>query len=152
MVEQPTITPNLYLFSYGMLVNEGIMRQIDRHVTCLGVGNLLGYKISFGRFAEIKEDPRAYTPGVVWELSDYDMLETFDDIENVPHLYQREGRIIDLDQGSLVNAWTYLPVESQYHNGTPSRHYLLDIYDGYEQHNIVTDGLIKAIKEIGIDL
>jgi gamma-glutamylcyclotransferase (GGCT)/AIG2-like uncharacterized protein YtfP len=108
-----------HLFVYGTLMQgyaNPFAEQLRRHATYEGFGSFSGalYKVSWypGAVYIAESDQRVY--GEIYELSAYaDLLPELDEYEDIIEdeklsLYLRRIVPVTLENGSVLNCWTYL--------------------------------------------
>lgn len=146
---------NNYMFSYGMNTNLTQMFLRCNKPELVGVGVLPRYQLNFRYHADID-----YTGnmshgviGVLWKLSDEDIILRLDELEGHPHYYKRSVRSIELTgtKHEYVAAWTYEMVNKT-DLDFPDFRYQDCLIDGYTQNKIPTKQIYDALDRVGVYL
>lgn len=93
------------IFSYGTLQKSKFSRDKERKN-----GLLIGpYEFKTDDFPLLSEMNKGTNKisGILFEVSQ-DEIDEIDDYESLPHLFKREEKVIDLDDGTKEKAWVYL--------------------------------------------
>ena len=110
---------------------------------CLGPAWINNYALVFRHFADIEPEVDSYCDGVLWEITD-DNLVALDALEGYPYHYTRFSVLVHTDCGSDT-ALVYQMVDQSFEQ-PPSNHYFNTVYEGYEQNNVDTHQLIEILE------
>jgi gamma-glutamylcyclotransferase (GGCT)/AIG2-like uncharacterized protein YtfP len=110
---------------------------------CLGPAWIDNYALVFRHFADIEPEVDSYCDGVLWEITD-DNLVALDALEGYPYHYTRFSVLVHTDCGSDT-ALVYQMVDQSFEQ-PPSNHYFNTVYEGYEQNNVDTHQLIEILE------
>ena len=130
-------------FAYGMNTNLTQMAARCPGAVCLGPAWIDNYALVFRHFADIEPEVDSYCDGVLWEITD-DNLVALDQLEGYPYHYTRFSVVVNTDRGSDI-ALVYQMVDQSFEQ-PPSNHYFNTVYEGYEQNNVDTHQLIEILE------
>ena len=130
-------------FAYGMNTNLTQMATRCPGAVCLGPAWINNYALVFRHFADIEPEVDSYCDGVLWEITD-DNLMALDQLEGYPYHYTRFSVVVNTDRGSDI-ALVYQMVDQSFEQ-PPSNHYFNTVYEGYEQNNVDTHQLIEILE------
>ena len=130
-------------FAYGMNTNLDQMAARCPGAVCLGPAWIDNYALVFRHFADIEPEVDSYCDGVLWEITD-DNLMALDQLEGYPYHYTRFSVVVNTDRGSDI-ALVYQMVDQSFEQ-PPSNHYFNTVYEGYEQNNVDTHQLIEILE------
>ena len=130
-------------FAYGMNTNLTQMAVRCPGAVCLGPAWIDNYALVFRHFADIEPEVDSYCDGVLWEITD-DNLMALDTLEGYPYHYTRFSVVVNTDRGSDT-ALVYQMVDQSFEQ-PPSNHYFNTVYEGYEQNNVDTHQLIEILE------
>ena len=130
-------------FAYGMNTNLTQMAARCPGAVCLGPAWIDNYALVFRHFADIEPEVDSYCDGVLWEITD-DNLVALDALEGYPYHYTRFSVVVNTDRGSDI-ALVYQMVDQSFEQ-PPSNHYFNTVYEGYEQNNVDTHQLIEILE------
>jgi gamma-glutamylcyclotransferase (GGCT)/AIG2-like uncharacterized protein YtfP len=110
---------------------------------------LPGHKLVFRghneyAYATVEKATNSRVPVVVWEL-DAIAEKRLDHYEGFPRFYRKELLKIKLPTGNQ-QAMIYIMTDG-YPIGVPDRHYYEGIFEAYQEFNLATDSLEKALEE-----
>jgi len=146
-------------FAYGSNLSSRFLQGHCPSVRFIMKAYLPNYRVAFpfyskrrkGGISSIIEDPGKLVRGVIYEISEEEMMK-LDEIESVPQgLYTRQTFIVLGEDGDLHRADLYRVVEP---TGpfTPARSYVELMVEGAEEHNLDPDyvetlrRLIRSLK------
>jgi gamma-glutamylcyclotransferase (GGCT)/AIG2-like uncharacterized protein YtfP len=136
-----------YYFAYGANTNLDSMAIRCPNSRSVGMGQLEGYKFSFRLHADVElGNVTDRVDGVVWEVDDYD-LDSLDSFEGFPTYYLRTKVWVHCNEIGWVKAWIYF-MSNQDYVQHPRSSYLQLCLTGYEQNNVDTSQIYKALHEI----
>jgi gamma-glutamylcyclotransferase (GGCT)/AIG2-like uncharacterized protein YtfP len=130
-------------FAYGMNTNLTQMATRCPGAVCLGPAWINNYALVFRHFADIEPEMDSYCDGVLWEITD-DNLVALDALEGYPYHYTRFSVVVNTDRGTDT-ALVYQMVDQSFEQ-PPSNHYFNTVYEGYEQNNVDTHQLIEILE------
>jgi len=130
-----------YYFGYGMNTHPDQMAKRCPDATLVGVAHLNDYRLVFRNHADIEIDVGNIASGVLWEVSDSDMI-ALDRLEGFPHYYLRQRVLVQTDTEAYI-AWVYSMAEQDYEM-TPSTSYYDMCTEGYKHHGVSTVQLVEA--------
>ena len=130
-------------FAYGMNTNLDQMAARCQGAVCMGPAWIDNYALVFRHFADIEPEVDSYCDGVLWEITD-DNLMALDQLEGYPYHYTRFSVVVNTDRGSDI-ALVYQMVDQSFEQ-PPSNHYFNTVYEGYEQNNVDTHQLIEILE------
>ena len=130
-------------FAYCMNTNLDQMAARCPGAVCLGPAWIDNYALVFRHFADIEPEVDSYCDGVLWEITD-DNLMALDQLEGYPYHYTRFSVVVNTDRGSDI-ALVYQMVDQSFEQ-PPSNHYFNTVYEGYEQNNVDTHQLIEILE------
>jgi gamma-glutamylcyclotransferase (GGCT)/AIG2-like uncharacterized protein YtfP len=133
----------LKYFAYGMNTNLTQMAARCPGAVCLGPAWIDNYALVFRHFADIEPEVDSYCDGVLWEITD-DNLVALDALEGYPYHYTRFSVVVNTDRGTDT-ALVYQMVDQSFEQ-PPSNHYFNTVYEGYEQNNVDTHQLIEILE------
>ena len=130
-------------FAYGMNTNLDQMAARCPGAVCLGPAWIDNYALVFRHFADIEPEVDSYCDGVLWEITDNNLV-ALDVLEGYPYHYTRFSVVVNTDRGSDT-ALFYQMVDQSFEQ-PPSNHYFNTVYEGYEQNNVDTHQLIEILE------
>ena len=130
-------------FAYGMNTNLTQMAARCPGAVCLGPAWIDNYALVFRHFADIEPEVDSYCDGVLWEITDNNLV-ALDVLEGYPYHYTRFSVVVNTDRGSDT-ALVYQMVDQSFEQ-PPSNHYFNTVYEGYEQNNVDTHQLIEILE------
>ena len=130
-------------FAYGMNTNLTQMAARCPGAVCLGPAWIDNYALVFRHFADIEPEVDSYCDGVLWEITDNNLV-ALDALEGYPYHYTRFSVVVNTDRGSDT-ALVYQMVDQSFEQ-PPSNHYFNTVYEGYEQNNVDTHQLIEILE------
>jgi gamma-glutamylcyclotransferase (GGCT)/AIG2-like uncharacterized protein YtfP len=144
----------MYYFAYGSNMDLKQMKERCSSATLLGSAILNNYKIAFTIFsplrkcgcADIVKSVGSTVPGLVYEISDADMIR-LDNFEGHPIHYRRFSISVKMTDGADINCETY-EVNKKSEAIAPSKNYLgimLSAAETYKFPSTYTDQL-RAIQ------
>ena len=139
--EEFTMENRSYYFGYGMNTHPDQMATRCPDATLVGVAYLDNYRLVFRNHADIEIDTGSSVCGVLWEVSDKDMI-ALDRLEGFPRYYLRQRVLVETTTESYV-AWVY-SMEDQDYEMTPSQSYYDMCTAGYKHHGVPTAQLVEA--------
>lgn len=134
--------------AYGSNMNLAQMKKRCPKAKVIGIGELNGYKITFrGRqagVANVERHESASVPVVLWTITK-ECEKALDRYEGYPTLYKKETVSIDTADGAQ-DAMIYV-MTKQYESmpAIPTEHYFEIIRQGYQDNDIDTATLNKAL-------
>ena len=131
-----------YYFGYGMNTHTEQMAKRCPDATLVGVAHLNDYRLVFRNHADIEIDVGNIVSGVLWEVSDSDMI-ALDRLEGFPTYYLRQRVLVQTDTEAYI-AWVYSMVDQDYEM-TPSTSYYDMCTEGYKHHDVSTAQLVDAM-------
>lgn len=129
------------MIAYGMNTNLAGMRQRCPTATLIGSAVLPNHKLKFRLHADIEPDVTSDVVGVLWEISEDDLVE-LDALEGYPTYYTRKTVEV-CHNGSWVDALVYM-MNDQGYEKEPDRNYLDCCIEGYSANNISINQLEDA--------
>ena len=130
-------------FAYGMNTNLTQMAARCPGAVCLGPAWIDNYALVFRHFADIEPEVDSYCDGVLWEITDNNLV-ALDALEGYPYHYTRFSVLVQTDRGTDT-ALVYQMVDQSFEQ-PPSNHYFNTVYEGYEQNNVDTHQLIEILE------
>lgn len=135
--------------AYGSNLNKEQMKYRCPTAKLYGTGEIENYELQFkGRqdsaFATIAPKEGSSVPVAVWEIQPRDEL-SLDRYEGYPSHYFKQDIPVQLD-GEEVNAMVYI-MNLKMNVGLPSPYYYQTVYEGYNDCELDTDVLDKAVGE-----
>ena len=130
-------------FAYGMNTNWTQMAARCPGAVCLGPAWIDNYALVFRHFADIEPEVDSYCDGVLWEITDNNLV-ALDALEGYPYHYTRFSVVVNTDHGPDT-ALVYQMVDQSFEQ-PPSNHYFNTVYEGYEQNNVDTHQLIEILE------
>ncbi len=123
-------------FAYGSNMNPRKMYELGIKFTERIHATLRGYTLKFNKasslnpeegFANIIPDEKGSVEGVLYEISDFDLLK-LDEYEGHPQHYRRITVKVETEEGELFDAVTYIASPDKIKNGLkPSKKYLKNL-------------------------
>lgn len=132
-----------YYFGYGMNTHPEQMAKRCPDATLVGVAYLNDYRLVFRNHADIEINPGTIVSGVLWEVSDKDMI-ALDRLEGFPTYYLRHRVLVETHTESYI-AWVYAMADQDYEM-TPSTSYYDMCTEGYQHHGVPTAQLVEAME------
>jgi gamma-glutamylcyclotransferase (GGCT)/AIG2-like uncharacterized protein YtfP len=124
----------IYYFAYGSHMDSSRMARMCPSARVSGIGILFDYRfnINQGGLATLAPEAGKQVYGVLWALSDGDMLR-LDEYEDVASgLYSRVPVKVTLMRGAVSNAFVYVAANDK--PGSPSSQYLEAIVAAATRH------------------
>lgn len=142
------MSKRLYV-AYGSNLNKKQMKYRCPTAKLYGTGEIKNYELQFkghpnGAFATIAPKEGASVPVAVWEIQPRDEL-SLDRYEGYPSHYFKQNVPVQLD-GEEVIAMVYI-MNLKMGFGLPSPSYYHTVYEGYNDCELDTDILDKAVGE-----
>lgn len=142
------MSKRLYV-AYGSNLNFKQMRYRCPTAKLYGTGVIEGYELQFkGRprnaFATIAPKEGASVPVAVWEIRPQDEA-ALDRYEGYPSHYFKQTVPVQMDGGD-VNAMVYI-MDRKMTFGLPSPGYYQTVYEGYNNCELDTDVLDRAVED-----
>lgn len=94
-----------YVLGYGALTDPVTMLARCPSAVYKGIGILDDHELYIDRCSSVRTTVGAITKGVVWKISNQDMIE-LDKYEGYPYLYERKEVDVSIDN-RLVKVWVY---------------------------------------------
>lgn len=140
------MSKKLYV-AYGSNLNLSQMKYRCPTARLYGTGKIKDYELQFkGRpdsaFATIEPKEGASVPVAVWEIQPKDE-QSLDRYEGYPSHYFKQDVPVQLD-GEEVSAMVYI-MDLKMDFGLPSPYYYQTVYEGYNDCELDTDILDKAV-------
>ena len=132
-----------YYFGYGMNTHPEQMAKRCPDATLVGVAYLNDYRLVFRNHADVEINPGTIVSGVLWEVSDKDMI-ALDRLEGFPSYYLRHRVLVETQTESYI-AWVY-SMNDQDYELTPSTSYYDMCTEGYKHHGVPTAQLVEAME------
>jgi hypothetical protein len=142
-------------FAYGMNTNTAQMAARCPKAQPLGQAVLYGHEFRFARHADIIENPKFNTQGVLWEITP-DCELALDVLEGYPTYYLKK-QVRVFHNGQPVECMTYY-MTGDLVDELPSDGYLAMLREGYKEYDLDTNqiyeslALITTINQRQIDL
>ena len=140
-----TFERHLY-FGYGMNTNTSGMATRCPDAVCLGAAVLPGYRFVFRGHADVELDAECYVDGVLWDISDTDLL-ALDRLEGFPTYYLRHRAWVETSDGDRITAWIYTMADQSY-EWEPGEHYLQCCLEGYRENGVPTVQITDALEYV----
>lgn len=142
------MSKRLYV-AYGSNLNKEQMKYRCPTAKLYGTGEIKDYELQFkgqpnGAFATIAPKKDSSVPVAVWEIQPRDEA-SLDRYEGYPSHYFKQDVPVQLD-GEEVNAMVYI-MNLKMGFGLPSPHYYQIVYVGYNDCELDTDILNKAVSD-----
>ena len=134
-----------YYFGYGMNTHPEQMAKRCPDATLVGVAYLNDYRLVFRNHADIEINTGTIVSGVLWEVSDSDMI-ALDRLEGFPNYYLRQRVLVQTETEAYI-AWVYSMADQDYEM-TPSTSYYDLCTEGYKHHGVPTAQLIEAMEAV----
>jgi len=112
---------------------------------CLGRAWIEDYGFRWRKWADIEISRDEYTVGVVWQLDDEE-LSKLDEFEHYPTHYFRQRVIIQRSQDTMTG-WAYMMTNQDFQE-LPSDSYLLLLQQGYDENDLSTEQLDRALERL----
>lgn len=140
------MSKRLYV-AYGSNLNKEQMKYRCPTAKLYGTGEIKDYELQFkgqpnGAFATIAQKEGSSVPVAVWEIQPRDEM-SLDRYEGYPSHYFKQDVPVQLD-GEEVSAMVYI-MNLKMGFGLPSPHYYQTVYVGYNDCELDTDILDKAV-------
>lgn len=140
------MSKRLYV-AYGSNLNKEQMKYRCPTAKLYGTGEIKNYELQFkgqpnSAFATIAPKEGSSVPVAVWEIQPRDEL-SLDRYEGYPSHYFKQNVPVQLDSEE-VNAMVYI-MNLKMGFGLPSPHYYQTVYVGYNDCELDTDVLDKAV-------
>jgi len=132
-----------YYFGYGMNTHPDQMAKRCPDAILVGVAYLNDYRLVFRNHADIEIDVGSTVCGVLWEVSESDMI-ALDRLESFPSYYLRQRVLVQTETEAYV-AWVYSMADQDY-EFTPSTSYYDLCTEGYKHHGVPTAQLVEALE------
>jgi len=132
-----------YYFGYGMNTHPEQMAKRCPDAILVGVAYLNDYRLVFRNHADIEIDTGSIVCGVLWEVSDSDMI-ALDRLEGFPTYYLRQRVLVQTETEAYI-AWVYSMADQDYEM-TPSQSYYDLCTAGYIAHGVPTAQLVEAME------
>lgn len=134
-----------FYLAYGMNTNLQQMAWRCPAARSLGKVTLHGHRLAFKNFCDAVKDSTSSMECVLWEITP-ECERALDALEGYPTFYgKKEVNVIF--KGRKIRAMIYFMTD-HYGKGFPSEHYLKMVSEGYIDHDISTEQIIKAIEEV----
>lgn len=145
------MSKRLYV-AYGSNLNIRQMKYRCPGAKLYGTGVIDNYELQFkgqphSAFATISPKEGASVPVAVWEISERNE-QALDRYEGYPSHYFKQNVPVQLD-GEEVNAMVYI-MNLKMGFGLPSPYYYQTVYEGYNDCELDTDVLDKAVMESSV--
>lgn len=138
-----------FYVAYGSNLNIGQMKYRCPGATLYGTGVIDNYELQFkghpdSAFATIAPKTGSCVPVAVWEISAKNE-QTLDRYEGYPSHYFKQNIPVNIG-GKEIDAMVYI-MNLKMKFGLPSPYYYKTVYEGYNDCNLNTDILDKAVAE-----
>lgn len=142
------MSKRLYV-AYGSNLNMRQMKHRCPTAKLYGTGVIEGYELQFkgnpdSSYATIAPKEGSSVPVAVWEIQPKDEM-FLDRYEGYPSLYFKQNIPVQLD-GEEINAMVYI-MNLKMNFGLPSPFYYQTVYEGYNDCELDTDVLDKAVSD-----
>jgi len=134
-----------YYLAYGMNTNLTSMATRCPAARSLGKVQLKNHKLAFKLFCDVVKQPDTSMECVLWSITDT-CENSLDRLEGYPHFYKKKEVSVQHDSRLIRAMIYYMP--SHYELGMPGQSYVDTVTAGYQEHNISTDQIIKALEEL----
>ena len=133
--------------AYGSNMNLAQMQKRCPKAQVIGKGELRGYKLTFrgAGYANIEVSDHGSVPIVLWEITT-ECERELDRYEGFPRLYTKELVSIATVDGEKTAMLYVMTKQYQDMPALPSEHYFEIIRQGYQDNEINTGSLMKALK------
>jgi gamma-glutamylcyclotransferase (GGCT)/AIG2-like uncharacterized protein YtfP len=135
-----------FYLAYGMNTNVQQMAWRCPKARSLGKVTLDKHRLAFKNFCDIIKDPIASMECVLWEITP-ECEQALDRLEGYPTFYGKKEVDVKF-KGRKIRAMIYYMTDEHYATGFPSEHYLKMVSEGYVEHDIGTEQIIKALEEV----
>ena len=135
--------------AYGSNLNLRQMKYRCPTAKVYGKGVIKGYELLFkghlnNAYLTIEAKPGGKVPVVVWEIQKEDEI-SLDRYEGYPMLYYKEDIPVELEEGKVVEAMTYIMTDIRGGLNPPSKYYLQAVSEGYDYFEFDKEYLTKAL-------
>ena len=136
--------------AYGSNMNIEQMKRRCPKAKVIGTGELRGYVLTFrgigSGVANVECSPEAIVPIVLWTITK-ECEVALDRYEGFPMLYTK--KMVDIANNNGEQKAMLYVMAKQYEKmpAMPNNHYFEIIRQGYQDNNLDTAPLIKALKE-----
>ena len=133
--------------AYGSNMNLVQMKKRCPKAQVIGKGELRGYKLTFrgAGYANVEVSDHGSVPIVLWEITT-ECERALDRYEGFPRLYTKELVSIATVDGEKTAMLYVMTKQYQDMPALPSEHYFEIIRQGYQDNEINTGSLMKALK------
>ncbi|NTW50920.1 MAG: gamma-glutamylcyclotransferase [Chlorobiales bacterium] len=96
------------VFVYGTLMKGYGNHRLMENATFLGYAETLEkYRMTYTSYPMLTEEPLVQIKGELYEVSEEDLLGPLDELEGVPHLYERKEIQVKTTE-NILTAWVYI--------------------------------------------
>lgn len=134
-----------YYLAYGMNTNLSSMAFRCPAARSLGKVELKNHKLAFKLYCDAVKQHGASMECVLWTITDA-CENSLDRLEGYPHFYKKKEVSVKHNNKTVRAMIYYMP--SEFELATPSQSYVDTISTGYEEHDISTEQIIKALEEL----
>lgn len=134
---------NKLYVAYGSNLNVRQMGIRCPNAKVVGIGELVGYQLTFRGVATVEPRENSSTPVAVWEINPNDE-KALDRYEGYPRLYRKENISVRMMDGSENEAMVYIMNEGS--PRLPNNYYLQTIEQGYDDI-----GLDKKVLQVALE-
>jgi gamma-glutamylcyclotransferase (GGCT)/AIG2-like uncharacterized protein YtfP len=134
-----------YYLAYGMNTNLSSMAFRCPAARSLGKVELKNHKLAFKIYCDAVKQPNTSMECVLWTITDA-CESSLDRLEGYPHFYQKKEVSVQHDNKTIRAMIYYMPREFQL--DTPSQSYVDTVSTGYQEHDISTEQIVKALEEL----
>ena len=135
----------VYYFAYGMLTDPANMPGCQ----AIGAARLPNHRLEFHQYADVVSHAGSDVRGVLWSLPD-GTLSQLDQIEGVPHLYNRKMLPV-MAQGQRYEAYVYTmtpQARQTVRRREPSLGYLQTLARGYMKFGLPDSQIRSALQQL----
>ena len=134
-----------YYLAYGMNTNKAEMNYRCPESESMGKVVLKDYKLAFKVHCDAEYKPGAGMECALWRITD-DCEQSLDQLEGYPFYYDKKEVIIQ-HQGKTIRPMIYYMKDNSALD-MPAKHYLDMVVEGYREHKMDINQIIRSLEEI----
>jgi len=134
-----------FYLAYGMNTNLSSMAFRCPDARSLGKVELKNHKLAFKLYCDAVKQSNTAMECVLWSITDACEI-SLDRLEGYPHFYKKKEVSVQHNDRTVRAMLYYMP--AHFEMATPSQGYVDMVATGYQEHDISTEQIIKALEEL----
>ena len=134
-----------FYLAYGMNTNLSSMAYRCPQAQSMGKVTLKNHKLAFKMYCDVVKQQDTDMECALWSITE-DCEQSLDRLEGYPHFYKKKEVTVTHNNRNLRAMIYYMPDE--FEMAAPGQGYLDTITQGYREHHMPVQQIIKALEEL----